>query len=291
MSRISEGQLQQAITQNVAAALAEDVGNGDLTALLVPEDQWADGRVISRENATLAGTAWAEEVFRQVEPRVRLHWHYRDGEQIDCDRDSTLFTFSGPARGVLTAERSVLNFLQTLSGVATRCAAFAAMVAHTGVTLLDTRKTLPGLRLAQKYAATCGGFGNHRLGLYDAFLIKENHIAAAGSIGRAISEAHRLAPGKPVEVEVENLDEFEQALKGRANIIMLDEFSLADMREAVGRCAGEAKLEASGGVNEHTLVAIAETGVDYISLGTVTKDIKALDLSLRITTALPGAAG
>jgi nicotinate-nucleotide pyrophosphorylase (carboxylating) len=285
MSGISESQLQQAIADNVAASLAEDVGDGDITALLVPADQWVKGHVITRENATLAGTAWVDAVFRQVNPRVRIQWRYRDGDYIDCAADNTVFNFEGPARAVLTAERSALNFLQTLSAVASRCAYFSAKVTHTQVTLLDTRKTLPGLRLAQKYAARCGGFGNHRLGLFDAFLIKENHIAAAGSIERAVDQAHQLAPGKPVEVEVENLVEFDEALQAKADIIMLDEFSLADMREAVARCAGQAKLEASGGVNEDTLVGIAETGVDYISLGTVTKDIKAIDLSLRVTSA------
>lgn len=289
MARIGADQLQLAIRRNVAASLEEDVGSGDITARLVPEDQWARGRVIARESAILAGSAWVEEVFRQVDPDVTLAWHYRDGDLIDSDRDNTVFTFSGPARAVLTAERSALNFLQTLSAVATRCAFFRTLVAHTGVTLLDTRKTLPGLRLAQKYAATCGGFGNHRLGLYDAFLIKENHIAAAGSIALAISQARQLAPGKPVEVEVEDLAEFEQALQGGADIIMLDEFSLADMRAAVARCSGQAKLEASGGITEQTLGEIAETGVDFISLGTVTKDIKALDLSLRITAVTPAA--
>lgn len=284
MSRISKTQLQQAIADNVAASLAEDVGDGDITARLVSEDQWSRGRVITREDATIAGTAWVDAVFRQVDPRVRIQWHCRDGDHVECARDDTLFSFEGPARGVLTAERSALNFLQMLSAVATRCAYFSKKVAHTGVTLLDTRKTLPGLRLAQKYAATCGGFGNHRLGLYDAFLIKENHIASAGSIQRAVEQAHQVAPGKPVEIEVENLAEFEQALEAAADIIMLDEFSLSDIHRAVAQCKGRAKLEASGGVTENTLVEIAETGVDYISLGTVTKDIKAVDLSLRITS-------
>lgn len=289
MSRITESQFQQAVVQNVAASLAEDVGDGDITALLVPAGQWAEGRVITRENATMAGTAWVNEVFRQVDPRVSLHWHYRDGDFVDCNQDSTLFTFSGPARALLTAERCALNFLQTLSATATQCAFFAGLVAHTGVTLLDTRKTLPGLRVAQKHAVTCGGFGNHRIGLYDAFLIKENHIAAAGSITRAIAQAHQVAPGKPVEVEVETLAEFAEALQGNADIIMLDEFPLADMAKAVADCAGRAKLEASGGVDERTLVRIAETGVDYISLGTVTKNIRAIDLSMRITSVITGA--
>ena len=287
MSRISTYQLASAIADNVSASLAEDIGDGDITALLVPEDQWAKGRVITRGNATIAGIAWVNAVFQRVDPRVTLEWYCRDGNDIDCAKNSTLFSFEGPARAILTAERSALNFLQLLSGVASRCRYYSSKVAHTQVTLLDTRKTLPGLRIAQKYAATCGGFGNHRLGLYDAFLIKENHIASAGSVQRAIENAHRVAPGRPVEVEVENLEEFEQALHANADIIMLDEFSLSDLCKAVSICSGRAKLEASGGITEENLVEIAETGVDYISLGTVTKDVKAIDLSMRITSTIP----
>jgi len=205
---------------------------------------------------------------------------FDDGDDVPAD--DVIFRMSGPARSLLSAERAALNWLQTLSGVATRCAGYAARVAHTRVQLLDTRKTLPGLRLAQKYAVTCGGCSNHRIGLWDAFLIKENHIAACGSIAAAITEAHRIAPGKPVEVETENLEELSQALEAGADIIMLDEFSLADMATAVKRVAGRAKLEASGGINEQTLVPIAETGVDYISIGALTKDVKAIDLSMRL---------
>jgi nicotinate-nucleotide pyrophosphorylase (carboxylating) len=204
----------------------------------------------------------------------------RDGERVAANQ--VLFTLEGPARALLSGERSALNFLQTLSAVATRCRHYADLVEGTPVRLLDTRKTLPGLRLAQKYAVTCGGCHNHRIGLFDAFLIKENHIAACGGIGAAIDSAQRIAPGKPVEVEVENLEELQEALAAGADIIMLDELSLEDMRTAVKLTAGRAKLEASGGINDSTLRTIAETGVDYISLGTLTKDVKAIDLSMRL---------
>ena len=272
--------LRQARIETVAQSLREDIGDGDITAQLIPAGAVARGRVITRENARLAGRAWAEEVFRQVDPTVELEWLFDDGD--DIQRNDVIFRMHGPARSLLTAERSALNWLQTLSGVATRCAGYAARVAHTNVRLLDTRKTLPGLRLAQKYAVTCGGCDNHRIGLWDAFLIKENHIAACGSIANAVSEAHRVAPGKPVEVETENLEELAQALEAGADIIMLDEFSLADMREAVAQNGGKAKLEASGGINDQTLVPIAETGVDYISIGNLTKSVKAVDLSMRL---------
>ena len=272
--------LRQARIENVAQSLREDIGDGDITAKLIPPEKRASGRVITREAATIAGRQWVEEVFRQVDTSVTLTWQVTDGETVPPDQ--VLFTMEGPARSLLTSERSALNWLQTLSGVATACAGYAARVAHTGVRLLDTRKTLPGLRLAQKYAVTCGGCYNHRIGLWDAFLIKENHIAACGSIADAILAAHRIAPGKPVEVETENLDELDQALNAGADIIMLDEFSLQDMRTAVARTAGRAKLEASGGINSTTLVPIAETGVDFISIGALTKDIRAVDLSMRL---------
>ncbi len=272
--------LRQARIENVAQSLREDIGDGDITARLIPADKRAKGRVITRETATIAGREWVNEVFRQVDPSVELTWQVSDGDTVSPDQ--VLFTMEGPARSLLSAERAALNWLQTLSGVATSCAAYAARVAHTQVRLLDTRKTLPGLRLAQKYAVTCGGCFNHRIGLWDAFLIKENHIAACGSIAKAIEAAHRIAPGKPVEVETENLDELAQALKAGADIIMLDEFSLEDMRTAVATTGGKAKLEASGGINADTLVPVAETGVDYISIGALTKDVKALDLSMRL---------
>jgi len=269
------------IDANVRRALLEDVGSGDITAQLIPAERLAKAIVISRDAAVIAGTAWVDAVFRQLDPRVAVHWQVIDGDRVQPNQP--LFRLEGPARSLLTGERSALNFLQLLSGVATRARYYADKVADTQVKLLDTRKTLPGLRIAQKYAVACGGCHNHRIGLYDAFLIKENHIAACGGIANAIDAAHKIAPGKPVEVEVENLDELKQALEGGADIIMLDELSLDDMREAVRLTAGRAKLEASGGVTDATLLAIAETGVDYISIGTLTKDVKAVDLSMRLS--------
>lgn len=277
---ISSELLRQSRVESVAQSLREDIGDGDITAMLIPADKQASGRVITREKARLAGRDWVEEVFRQTDPSVQLHWHFRDGDEVPAN--DVIFTMAGSARSLLTAERTALNWLQTLSGVATSCSNYARRVAHTNVRLLDTRKTLPGLRLAQKYAVSCGDCDNHRLGLWDAFLIKENHIAACGSIAAAVAEARRIAPGKPVEVEAETLDELEQALKAGADVIMLDEFSLADMTTAVKQTAGHAKLEASGGINEQSLVAIAETGVDFISIGALTKDVKAIDLSMRL---------
>ncbi|EON90971.1 nicotinate-nucleotide pyrophosphorylase [Marinobacter lipolyticus SM19] len=272
--------LRQSRVESIALSLREDIGSGDITAQLIPADKISTGRVITRETAVIAGRQWVDEVFRQVDPSLELTWHVKDGNR--AEPDSVLFSFKGPARGLLTAERAALNWLQTLSGTATVCAAYAEQVAHTGVKLLDTRKTFPGLRLAQKYAVSCGGCYNHRIGLWDAFLIKENHIAACGSIAQAVSEARRIAPGRPVEVETENLDELDQALEAGADIIMLDEFSLEDMARAVTTTAGRAKLEASGGINANTLVPIAETGVDYISIGALTKDVRAVDLSMRL---------
>jgi len=269
------------IEANVRRALLEDVGTGDITAQLIPAERLAAATVISRDEAVIAGTSWVDSVFRQLDQRVAVHWQVSDGDRVKPDQP--LFHLEGPARSLLTGERSALNFLQLLSGVATRARHYADMVADTQVKLLDTRKTLPGLRLAQKYAVTCGGCHNHRIGLYDAFLIKENHIAACGGIAEAITAARKIAPGKPVEVEVESLSELKQALDAGADIIMLDELSLDDVREAVRLTAGRAKLEASGGINETTLRTIAETGVDYISIGTLTKDVKAVDLSMRLS--------
>ena len=269
------------IEANVRRALLEDVGSGDITAQLIPAERLAKATIISRDAAVTAGTAWVDAVFRQLDPRVAVHWQVSDGDRVSPDQ--ALFHLEGPARSLLTGERSALNFLQLLSGVATRAQYFADMVSGTQVKLLDTRKTLPGLRLAQKYAVTCGGCHNHRIGLYDAFLIKENHIAACGGIAQSIEAAHKIAPGKPVEVEVESLAELRQALDAGADIIMLDELSLEDMREAVRLNAGRAKLEASGGINDDTLRVIAETGVDYISIGAMTKDVKAVDLSMRLS--------
>ncbi len=281
MANLLLEQLTTEIEANVRIALAEDVGSGDITAQLIPADKYASARVITREAAVISGVAWVNEVFRQVDSSVEVRWLVADGQHVQAN--AVLFELEGKARSLLTGERAALNFLQSLSAVATRAQYFADMVAGTAVKLLDTRKTLPGLRLAQKYAVTCGGCHNHRLGLYDAFLIKENHIAACGGVAATVEAAHRIAPGKPVEVEVENLSELREALAAGADIIMLDELSLEDMRTAVELNAGQAKLEASGGVNEQTIRAIAETGVDYISLGTLTKDVKAVDLSMRLS--------
>lgn len=281
MANLVIEQLLDEVRENVRIALAEDVGTGDITAQLIPADKQVRARVITRENAVLAGTAWVDEVFRQVDSSVKIDWHAADGERVQANQ--VLFELEGPARALLTGERTALNFMQTLSAVATRCQHYADMVSDLPVRLLDTRKTIPGLRLAQKYAVTCGGCHNHRIGLYDVFLIKENHITACGGIAEAVATARRIAPGKPIEVEVENLEEFALALSTSADIIMLDELSYDDMREAVRINAGKVKLEASGGINDETLRAVAETGVDYISLGVLTKNIKAVDLSMRIT--------
>ena len=268
------------IEQQVAAALAEDIGDGDITAALISQNAPADARVICREAGVICGTAWVDEVFRQIDENVKLGWHVSDGDQVAAD--TQLFELAGRARSLLTGERAALNFLQLLSGTATRCRTYADLVVGTGVRLLDTRKTIPGLRTAQKYAVTCGGCHNHRMGLFDAFLIKENHIKACGSIAAAVSSAHRQAPGKPVEVEVESLAELDQALAADADRVMLDNFSAEDLREAVKRRRGKTELEASGGITGESLRAVAETGVDYISIGALTKDAIALDLSMRL---------
>ncbi len=281
MPNLTLDDLSSEIEANARRALAEDIGSGDITAQLIPAERLAQATIITREAAVIAGTAWVDAVFRQLDPRVAVHWQVRDGERVSANQ--ALFHLEGPARALLSGERSALNFLQTLSAVATRCQHHADLVQGTAVKLLDTRKTLPGLRLAQKYAVTCGGCHNHRIGLFDAFLIKENHIAACGGIAAAVQAAHSIAPGKPVEVEVESLEELQQALDAGADIIMLDELSLDEMRQAVAITAGRAKLEASGGINDSTLRAVAETGVDYISIGTLTKDIKAVDLSMRLS--------
>ncbi|OLU26139.1 carboxylating nicotinate-nucleotide diphosphorylase [Pseudomonas sp. PA27(2017)] len=280
MPNILLPELRAEIEANVRHSLREDIGSGDITAQLIPESRLANATVITRDRAVICGTAWVDEVFRQLDARVAVHWQVQDGQQAEPNQ--ALFHLEGPARALLSGERTALNFLQTLSAVATRCQHYANLVQGTGVKLLDTRKTLPGLRLAQKYAVTQGGCHNHRIGLFDAFLIKENHIAACGGIAAAVTSARSIAPGKPVEVEVESLDELQQALAAGADIVMLDELSLDDMRQAVAITAGRAKLEASGGINDSTLRGIAETGVDYISIGTLTKDVKAVDLSMRL---------
>ncbi|WP_101757752.1 carboxylating nicotinate-nucleotide diphosphorylase [Oceanicoccus sp. KOV_DT_Chl] len=271
---------QQDLEITVKRALQEDIGDGDITARLIPAEQQATARVITREAAILCGQAWVNEVFRQIDPNVQIKWHAEDGAQVEANQ--TLFELSGLARSLLTGERAALNFLQLLSGTATTCQRYANIVKATKVKLLDTRKTIPGLRNAQKYAVTQGGCYNHRIGLYDAFLIKENHIAACGGIAQAIATAKEQEPNKPVEVEVENLDELTQALDAGADIVMLDNFTESLMKEAVVLNSGKAKLEASGGITTDTLLMYANTGVDYISIGVLTKDCRAVDLSMRV---------
>ena len=270
----------QYVSDQTARALQEDVATGDITACLIEENAQASARIITREDGVLCGKAFVNETFQQVDSSCQLTWQASDGDAIAAD--SLLCRITGPARALLTAERTALNFLQLLSGTASTAARYAARVAHTRVTLLDTRKTIPGLRLAQKYAVTCGGCDNHRIGLFDAFLIKENHIAAAGGISAAVLAARQIAPDKPVEVEVENADELKQALDAGADRIMLDNFSVPDLKAAVAYTNGRAQLEASGNVTDETLVSIAETGVDLISIGALTKHVTALDLSMRM---------
>ena len=271
---------QDHIRHQVANALAEDIRGGDITAQLISEEAQANARIITREPGILCGADWAEQAFMQVDSRVQLEWHARDGDTLSAN--DTLFTVSGPARALLTAERTALNFLQLLSGTATRCHHYANLVEGTNVKLLDTRKTIPGLRLAQKYAVTCGGCHNHRIGLFDAFLIKENHIMACGGITEAVTAARAMNSGVLLEIEVESLAELQLALSAGADRIMLDNFDLQSMRDAVALTGGKAELEASGNVTDATLRPIAETGVDYISIGALTKDCKALDLSMRL---------
>ncbi|MFB0595553.1 carboxylating nicotinate-nucleotide diphosphorylase [Aeromonas hydrophila] len=282
--------LQQDIHRAVRAALLEDLGDAltpldqpdasaDITAQLIPADRLASARVITREAGVFCGQPWVDEVFVQLGGEVRVEWLVQDGEVLSPNQE--LFRLHGPARVLLTGERNALNFVQTLSGVASLTARYVAELADTDCRLLDTRKTLPGLRSAQKYAVTCGGGKNHRIGLFDAYLIKENHILACGGIAEAISEARRLNPGKPVEVEVESLVELEQALAAGADIVMLDNFDIPMMREAVALNQGRAKLEVSGNVTLDTLADYAATGVDFISVGALTKHVRALDLSMR----------
>lgn len=277
----------EVIARNVHAALEEDIGSGDLTAMLIPADRDCRAQVICREDAILCGRQWFELSFRTLDTRVCIEWLVPEGGRVHPGQ--TLCTLNGPARALLTGERTALNFLQTLSATATITRRFVDAVAGTGARILDTRKTLPGLRLAQKYAVTQGGGQNHRLGLYDAFLIKENHIMAAGSIAGAVAAARKLNPSAPVEVETENLDEVRQALTAGADIIMLDDFDLDGMREAVGIVNHACRIEASGSVRLDTVRSIAQTGVDYISIGALTKNVQAIDLSLRLIEPFLGS--
>ena len=271
---------QQYIQQLVDLALKEDIGSGDITAELVRSDTNARAVVVSRETGVLCGSTFVNTVFSMLDAEINIDWFKSDGDLLEPD--DTLFTVSGNARKILTGERTALNFLQLLSGTATLAFRFANSVEGTSVRLLDTRKTIPGLRLAQKYAVTCGGCHNHRIGLYDAFLIKENHIEACGGIADAINAARKSAPGKTVEIEVETLNELQLALTANPDRIMLDNFSEAMLREAVAANAGQCELEASGNITELNLRSIAETGIDFISIGALTKRVEPLDLSMRL---------
>lgn len=273
-------QLRVEIQRNVAASLAEDIGTGDLTARLIPADTDARGRVITREDAVVCGTAWFDATFAALSASAAVVWHVKDGDRVKPNE--VLCEIVAGARDLLTAERTALNFLQLLSGTATVTRRFVDAVAGTRAKIVDTRKTLPGLRLAQKYAVRVGGGTNHRVGLYDGILIKENHIMAAGGIRQVVEQARAIAPrGVFIEVEVENLQQLDEALEAGVRMVLLDNMTLEQMREAVARAAGRAELEASGGVNLERVRAIAETGVDRISIGSLTKDVTALDLSLR----------
>ena len=269
------------IAEVVNLALAEDIGSGDITAGLIPKEAFSDAFVLCREQAVLCGTAWFDEVFNQLNPSITLTWYARDGDRLGPDQ--IVCELSGPSRALLTGERTALNFLQTLSGTATTTRRYADALEGTQTKILDTRKTVPGLRTAQKYAVTCGGGYNHRLGLYDGILLKENHIMAAGSITQAIEMARLIAPETELEVEAENLDELKEAIAADVDIVLLDNMSLAQLREAVGITTGRTRLEASGGITLENIRAIAETGVDYISIGALTKKIDAVDFSMRFT--------
>ncbi|ENU38326.1 carboxylating nicotinate-nucleotide diphosphorylase [Acinetobacter johnsonii] len=276
---ISQQLLEQSIQLNIQQALQEDIGDGDITALLTPEDEQATATIISREDMILAGQPWVNALIAAFDSSVQITWLKNDGDLVRANE--TIFKLAGSARSLLTVERPALNFVQTLSAVASKTAEYVKQLDGLNTKLLDTRKTLPGLRIAQKYAVAVGGGQNHRLGLFDAFLIKENHIMAAGGIAQAIAKAHQIAPGKPVEVEVETWAELDQALEAQADIVMLDNFSQQQMIDAVKYVAGRCKLEASGNITIANLREVASTGVDYISMGVLTKDVKAVDLSMR----------
>ena len=275
--------LEQAIRRNVSDALAEDIGSGDVSAALIDPQKSATARVITRQDGVFCGRGWVAETAHQVGARtqteISINWQVEDGQIVRANE--LLFELQGPAASLLTAERTMLNFVQLLSGTATKTAHYVALIQHTKTTLLDTRKTLPGLRLAQKYAVTCGGGENHRFGLYDAYLLKENHIAAAGSIRAAVQAARRAHAELPLEVETENLDELREAIAAGADIAMIDNFTLQDSKSAVALAQGKLKLEASGGIDEKSITDIAETGVDYISVGELTKNVEPMDLSMR----------
>lgn len=272
---------EEIISRQVSESLQEDIGSGDVTAALLDPQQRADARVISREAGILCGTAWFDEVFRQLDKSIRIEWSAHDGEPVAPDQ--TLCRLHGPTHALLTGERTALNFLQTLSGTATITHRFVQAMGNSPTRLLDTRKTVPGMRLAQKYAVRCGGGHNHRIGLYDMVLIKENHIAGCGSIQAAVQAARKQFPDLPIEVEVESLDELKQAITAGAHRILLDNFTTADLRKAVSLTDGRAELEISGNVTLHNITELSAIGVDYISTGAITKHVTALDLSMRVT--------
>lgn len=279
--------IEQDIVTNVSAALAEDLNGqsaelGDITANLIPADTLAEATILTRESCTLAGIQWATEAFNQVDKNIEVTWHAKDGDVL---KENQIFCeLKGPAKGILTAERTALNFLQLLSATATVTAEYVAMLGSSNVKLLDTRKTLPGLRNAQKYAVKCGGGHNHRIGLYDAYLIKENHIMACGSITAAIAKARELHPQKPVEIEVESIAELSQAIDAGADIVMLDNFTNQQLKEAVQINNGKTRLEVSGNITKNRLTELSQIGIDYISSGALTKHVRAIDLSLRVKT-------
>lgn len=272
------------IPATVARALSEDIGTGDITAMLIPAEKQARAAVISREAAVICGRAWVDEVFRQLDPSTQIEWRINEGDLVSPEQ--TLFTLQGNARILLTGERAALNFLQTLSATATLAREYADLAAGSDVKILDTRKTIPGLRLAQKYAVTVGGCHNHRIGLYDAFLIKENHIAACGSIAEAVSQARTIAADKLIEVEVESVEELQQALAAKVDVVMLDNFSPADIAALAAIDFGDTKIEVSGNITAETVQQYISSAVNYISSGSLTKHIRAVDLSMRFVKSL-----
>ena len=271
--------LRDAVRQNVEQALTEDLADGDISAGLIDEQTLACAQVITRESGIFCGAPWVDETLKQLDETMHIKWQVADGDKVLPNQE--LFQLRGKARSLLSAERTMLNFVQLLSGTATRTARYVGLIADTQSQLLDTRKTVPGLRLAQKYAVKCGGGSNHRTGLYDAFLLKENHILAAGSIGAAVKAAKTSAPNKPVEIEVESLAELQQAMEAGADIALIDNFSVTDSKAAVAMTRGNMVLEASGGITQESIAAIAATGVDYISCGDLTKSVEPMDLSMR----------
>lgn len=280
-TQLNDPQFRADLESSVRQALKEDIRDGDITAMLIPEEYIATATVITREQAIVCGQPWVDEAFRQLDPSVQIEWLVQDGDEIQPDQ--VLFNLKGSARSLLTGERTALNFLQTLSGTATTARQYAKLVEGTDIKILDTRKTIPGLRLAQKYAVTVGGCHNHRIGLYDAFLIKENHIAACGGINKAVEKAKQTAPDKLVEVEVENLDEFQQVLNAGADIVMLDNFDTKMIEQAIALNNRQAKLEVSGNLEAGNITKKAIEGIDYLSSGSLTKHCKAIDFSMLLT--------